>query len=188
MGVWRERRKGGNAIIAVSKTKQKKNYWRKWYLHWNLYWLLDRKLRVYSLLKSRQKKYNSRGWEFRDEKIVIKYHSPTLRWLLPGSSLEGFVHSWVRVCGLEILGRLNRDAKKWRRHPMVLAGPPREFWVCPHCTDFLWSLNTPIHERGRKRKWNTFCLFVLFCFVFHDKRNKVITILMPKTRSNHTLG
>lgn len=46
------------------------------------------------------------------------------------SCLDRFVGSRVKVCGLEMPGRMNRDTKEVQRHRIESGGQPSEYWIC----------------------------------------------------------
>lgn len=78
--------------------------------------------------------------------LSLLYHRHKLGYHLSGPSLNGFVHSRVEVCGLEMSGNRDRDKKEIQRYRTLpayflavlnstLLGPPLPFnflWRTPH--------------------------------------------------------
>lgn len=93
------------------------------------------------------------------------------------SSLDKFVHSKAGACRLEMLDRIQNN--NIQRHRIESEGRPSEYWIRP-CL-YLMIFKCPGSKgggAGRKQDY----------FFYHDTKNKVITILMPQTPSNHTRG
>lgn len=70
-------------------------------------------------------------WLEQSCEVVVRH---VLGWLLSQHSHNRFIHSRVEACGLETLGRRNRDMKEIQRHRIVLGE-----WLSEY-----WRLNSPV--------------------------------------------